>query len=123
MDNADTTCEAPGYGVIYHGGTNTENGTFCTYNGVSAIHHYGADSNYILSTFRTTFIGVGSSEAIEMIILTGMQQILVPASPQYFHITEYGMVGEYIAGNFDGNLVNRSGINHVIPIDFRIKRT
>ena len=123
IDGVDTSYEAPADQMIYHPGNGTENTTFAMRVGVTAIHHYAADSNYIAFNFTSNGISAGSSQALQMIILTGMQQVLGSVSPQYVHITEYGNAGEYVAGYFDGMLVDRSDISHTVHIDFRIKRT
>jgi hypothetical protein len=53
----------------------------------------------------------------------GITQALVSSTAKYVHITEYGNIGEYIAGNFDGNLVELQGNSHIVHFDFRIKRS
>ncbi|MEO8768835.1 MAG: hypothetical protein ABI402_02080 [Ferruginibacter sp.] len=125
IDGVDTSYAVPSDNMIYHGGTGTgtENGSFFASVGVTAMHYYGTDSNYVFFDFPKAGIAAGSSQQLDKIIQTGLHPLFSASSPQYVHITEYGNIGEYVAGNFNGSLVDQPGISHIVHFDFRIKRS
>ena len=68
--------------------------------------------------FSGTGIGVGSDQT-----LIGMTPYTILNPPVLVHITEYGLVGQFIAGNFTGNFSGPNNLSYNITCSFRIRRT
>ncbi|MFT3908687.1 MAG: hypothetical protein QM737_04630 [Ferruginibacter sp.] len=122
LDGVDTLYAVPADNMIYHGGDSSENNIMFNL-GVVAIHHNGADSNFITFNFSKLNIAVGSSQRVGMMIQTGFNP-LYPATPsQYVNITEYGNVGDFLAGNYSGPMIDRYGATRAVNVEFRIRIT
>jgi hypothetical protein len=70
---------------------------------------------------------VGSSQLLRFFFSpqTGLLPYFsMPAVPVYIHITEYGNVGEYIAGNFSGLFTSNAPGNprYNVVCAFRVRR-
>lgn len=110
-----------------------------TKNGVSQNYQYllvlGNASNYGIGfysnatltvpagnfQFSQTGIGMGSLQDLTYLAL-GSSVMNMP-NPVKVNITEYGAIGQYIAGNFSGNFTQPpSNTPYTISCDFRVKR-
>lgn len=120
IDNLDSNFIAPADTVKFHG-NGAENQLFNTVFGVTGIHYQGTDSNYVLISFSSYNIAQGSSQRLDKIMRTGYN-FLIPSSPVYVNITEYGAIGQFISGNFTGTFADLSNNAHVVSADFRMKR-
>lgn len=81
-------------------------------------------NQYITFYVETTGIAVGSIQAMPYIYSSQLnnQNATVTNNP-VVHITEYGAVGEFIAGNFAANLIdNTTSQTHTINCSFRVRR-
>jgi hypothetical protein len=79
---------------------------------------------YITFNVESTGIAVGSTQAISYIYTNQFnnQNITITNNP-VLHITEYGAVGEFIAGNFAAALIdNTTSQTHTINCSFRVRR-
>lgn len=121
IDNMDTSFVELTDNMVYHGGS-AENEQFNPSIAVVAIHHQGVDSNFVAINFSKSGIAAGSSQRLSMLLHTGFNVLGSTISPLYVNITEYGNVGQYVAGNFSGQLTDMAGINHTVSADFRILR-
>ena len=113
-----------------------------TKNGISQTYHYllltqGTPTSYgiffFLDPARTipgghlqidqTGIANGSTQNL-ISISTGGPNMIISNPPVNVSITEYGAIGQYMAGNFSGNFTQPpSNTAYAITCDFRIKRT
>lgn len=74
---------------------------------------------------QITQAGIATGSTQELIgISTGFTNMVITNPPVNVLITEYGPVGQYIAGNFSGNFLQPpSNTPYAITCNFRIKRT
>jgi len=111
-------------------------------NGIPQAYHYllltqGTPTSYGIIFFadptRTipgghlqvsqTGIAMGSTQILES-ISAGSSNMVISNPPVNISITEYGAVGQYMAGNFSGNFTQPpSNTSYAITCSFRIKRT
>ena len=85
----------------------------------------GQDANYTDLTFSRSGIGLNSQQPLAHFGTTsvfGNSNILLGTSS--VNITEYGAVGEFIAGNFTGSLFEsqNQSVSHNITCSFRVRR-
>jgi hypothetical protein len=75
-------------------------------------------------TFTQTGIGVGSTQNLTVFSTGQISDSTLISSPIAVNITEYGAVGQYIAGNFAGTVIGAPPANtpYLITCNFRIKR-
>jgi len=113
-----------------------------TKNGITQVYHYllltqGTSTSYgvffFLDAARTipgghlqvdqTGIATGSTQNL-ISISTGAPNMVISNPPVNISITEYGPIGQYMAGNFSGNFTQPpSNTPYAITCSFRIKRT
>lgn len=84
----------------------------------------GTQNRGVSISFTSTGIGVGSSQSLQLFTvgeIADSTQILTPIT---VNITEYGAVGQFIAGNFSGTLTGGAPANtpYVVTCSFRVKR-
>jgi len=112
-----------------------------TKNGITQVYHYllltqGTSTSYgvffFLDPARTipgghlqvdqTGIAPGSTQNL-ISISTGAPNMVISNPPVNISITEYGPIGQYMAGNFSGNFTQPpSNTPYAITCSFRIKR-
>ena len=107
--------------------TSAENTTFFPGSSVYAqrIPFTNADNANI--SYNKTNIAVGSSQQLALFAVP--QTEIYPyyansVNPIFIHITEYGNVGEFIAGNFSGTITGSApgNIQYDVTCSFRVKR-
>lgn len=102
------------------------------YNAFDNVFTIGANqTNGIPTNNWVTFhmdgagIAVGTTQALKFIVLSQVLNnngLIVPSIP-VIHITEYGPVGSFIAGNFNASIIDSStSISHTVVCSFRIRR-
>jgi hypothetical protein len=84
-------------------------------------------SDYVNIQFERTGVILGSTPLLSFFAIQQMGFYPLPvtsASPIYITITEYGSIGEYIAGKFSGLFVGPQPNNNQynITCNFRVKR-
>lgn len=96
----------------------TGNGTSTSYgvNGSSA-----GFNNSIYFLFSNSGMSVGSVQTLQSIYVSSLSQSLIILTPNCVNITEYGAIGEFIAGNFS-TTVNDGTTDHTIAVSFRVRR-
>ena len=87
-----------------------------------------SDGNYSVLFFAREGIAVNSNQSLHLFGTTavfGANNALLSQNPLFVHITEYGQIGEFIAGNFQGILFETQGSNqnHNVACSFRVRRT
>ena len=95
------------------------------------VHSTGQqDGNYSVLSFELYGIAVNSNQKLGIFGTTnifGVHNPLLSQNPLFVHITEYGQIGEFIAGNFHGTLIETQAPNqnqpHNIACSFRVRRT
>ena len=71
-----------------------------------------------------TGIAVGSMQELFTISTGGGSNMIITNPPVNVSITEYGAIGQYMAGNFSGNFLQPPlNTPYIITCNFRIKRT
>lgn len=81
-------------------------------------------NRYITFYVESTGIAVGSTQILQNIYTDQLnnQNLTVTNNP-VVHITEYGVVGEFIAANFSANVLdNTTSQNHTVTCSFRVRR-
>jgi len=128
IDGVNYTYTNPNDAIgIYHPDS-TESTTFAT---TLRVHSTGQqDGNYSVLTFARYGIAVNSDQQLSIFGTTnvfGAYNPLLSQNPLFVHITEYGQIGEYIAGNFHGVLIETQAPNqnqtHNVICSFRVRRT
>lgn len=91
---------------------------------ISAQNFTGAPSGFTTIGFTSAGITAGSTQDLTRFWPSFAGDSLTIATPISVNITEYGAVGEFIAGNFSGSLTSRPPANIVYPVTctFRIRR-
>ncbi len=86
------------------------------------------DGNLSVLSFNSDNIALNSNQLLHIFGTTNIfgatNPLLAYQNPIYVHITEYGQVGEFIAGNFQGILFEamHQSQTHNISGSFRVKR-
>jgi hypothetical protein len=113
----------------------------------TTLHHYsnpadsissGSSSTYSILTFfspansinfgRLSFsgtnIGVGNTQILDTITGPGFPFAYTRPAPIKVNITEYGAVGQFVSGNFNGTIIGPAPFNRVYSLScsFRYKR-
>jgi hypothetical protein len=96
----------------------TGNGSLSSY-GVSGNSSGFANNIYFL--FSNVGMGVGTVQTLQSIYVSSLSQSLNILTPNCVNITEYGAIGEFIAGNFT-TTVNDGTADHTISVSFRVRR-
>ncbi len=78
-------------------------------------------NNGIYFTFDTTNIGVGSNQTLLSAYLNNVNDSLFIRTPISVNITEYGIPGQFVSGNFTGTL-NGLQRTYFINCSFRVRR-
>lgn len=75
-------------------------------------------------SFDQTGIAVGSSQLMNMFYVSEIVDSTTFNAPINVNITEYGNVGEYVTGNYSGNMTGAAPANtpYVISGSFRVRR-
>ena len=82
-------------------------------------------SSYVNFDFSNTGIGAGSVETLNNFYTSMISDSTVITTPVNVNITEYGSVGQFIAGNFTGTLTGAGPTFTLynITCDFRVRRS
>lgn len=93
---------------------------------IYATQYQGNTKMYSYLEFQKPGITVNSNQAIVQFVTSKITSLVsVPANLTLLHVTEYGPVGQFAAGNFSGSFVeisNGTVINHNISGSFRARR-
>jgi hypothetical protein len=93
----------------------------------TTIYGYGQTSSYQNINFNSVNISLGSNQNLTSFRVSemGNDSSVVAAAPILVNITEYGAVGQYISGNFNGTLLGVQPPNNSYNVNcsFRVKRT
>lgn len=89
------------------------------------LNSSGGSNGYISFSFDAAGIAVGSSQVMGQFFCTDITDSTNLTTPILVNITEYGAIGEYIAGNFSGTIFGSAPANtpYVITGSFRVRRT
>lgn len=81
-------------------------------------------NNYIEFGYNNAGIGVGTSQNLTAFSASAIVDQTTIPTPIGVIITEYGAVGDYIAGHFTGTIVGSAPANtpYVINCSFRVRR-
>ena len=126
IDATDYIYLAPEDTLRYIGNGSLENAPF---NPAIRVSSTGLlDNNYSVLSFTREGTAVNSDQALHIFGTTtvfGNNNPLLSSSPVYVHITEYGAIGEFIAGTFTGILFEAQNqtSNHNVTCWFRVRRT
>jgi hypothetical protein len=84
----------------------------------------GTSTNSAYFNFNEPGIAVGSSQLLNSFYTRQINDSTSITAPINVQITEYGGVGQYIAGNFTGSLTGSAPTNTVYTISciFRVRR-
>ncbi len=92
-----------------------------------SIYNMGrtSGSGSVNYTFTSNGIGVGSTQVLNNFYTSQIQDTTTINSPINVNITEYGAIGQFIAGNFAGTLTGSAPglIQYTITCNFRIRRS
>lgn len=82
-------------------------------------------SSYVNFDFSNTGIGVGSAQTLNNFYTSMISDSTIITTPVNVNITEYGSVGQFIAGNFSGTLTGAGPTFTLynITCNFRIRRS
>ncbi|MFT3908692.1 MAG: hypothetical protein QM737_04655 [Ferruginibacter sp.] len=116
-----------GFDTVYIGGVDTfDLGGIITqwppsYYVAGALSVTGINYHTVQFGFADAGIATGSTQLLREYYDT--DHMRYPVSPIYVHITEYGDVGEYIAGYFSGVMAETDGgsVVHTYNVSFRIR--
>jgi len=122
IDGTSHSYVGPSDTLNQHYSLSQESGTFASFLGIGC---HGLDGNYIVVAFSDGNIGANSQQPLSLFGTTaifGSNNVLL-GSPNV-SITEYGAVGEFIAGNFTGVLIEslNQSFSHNISCSFRVRR-
>lgn len=106
-----TTLTAPADSIIHGGNSGT---TQASIYGLAG----GSTNNFVNFSFSTSGIGVGSSQTLLSYYSTQTGQGVASGT---VNITEYGAVGQFIAGNYTGTLVGT--VTYNLVGNFRVRRS
>jgi hypothetical protein len=81
-------------------------------------------TNYAVLGFSNTNIGIGSSQILDTISGPGFPFAYTRPAPILVNITEYGTIGQFVSGNFNGTIIGPAPFNRVynLTCSFRYKR-
>jgi len=82
------------------------------------------NTRYGSISFDQTGIAVGSSQLMNMFYVSEIVDSTTFNAPININITEYGNVGEFVSGNYSGNMTGAAPANtpYVISGSFRVRR-
>jgi len=118
VDGITTTTLTPPTDSVGHYGT--PGTTSATIAGSSNI-----SGNNISFGYDDTGIAVGSTQVLHYLYATPLNnQNTTIVTANVLHITEYGAIGQFIAGNFTTDLIdNATSVTHTVTCSFRVRRT
>ena len=89
------------------------------------IYNIGRTSGSVSYTFTGTGISAGSTQVLNSFYTSQIQDTTTISSPINVNITEYGAIGQFIAGNFTGTLTGNGPAFTMYNIicTFRIRRS
>jgi len=94
-------------------------------NGTSLTYYMGGttfdQSNHISFSFSSPGAAVGSVQNLQQFWASSFGQTLTISNPSCVNITEFGAIGEFIAGNFNAHIIDGAS-THQVSCNFRILR-
>lgn len=126
IDGANYSYSSPVDAIGMNSVDTMENNTFVSNYRINSTGQL--DANHSVLSFTRQNIAVNSDQLLGIFGTTnllGAYNPLLAQSPINVHITEFGQIGEFIAGNFNGILFEVQSQNHIhnVSCSFRVRRT
>lgn len=127
INGTDYFYTMPADSVLANGTDSVENALFPINNSVIANRIPGSINNFFKILYYNYNISLGSQQLVTFFYTpqTGLYPSpITSANPVFLTITEYGNVGEYIAGDFSGLFIGPApgNIQYNVTCSFRVKR-
>lgn len=107
--------------------TLTETSTFFLASKVYGDRIPSTTADFARIVYAQTNIGLGSQQQLALFAVAQTEvypYYATAAAPIFVHITEYGNVGEFVAGNFSGLITGAApgNLQYNVTCNFRVKR-